>query len=51
MFVGLAVPESRMLFLVLGVLRRTELAHILEHARPLSGEYGGVINAHERHRG
>lgn len=44
MFVGLATPKPRMLFLVLlGALRNTERALTLRHARTFSGEFDGMI--------
>lgn len=49
MCVGLAVPESGMLFLVLGALRTTEMALILQCARTFSGDRDGVIITWERH--
>lgn len=51
MSIGLAVPKSRMLFLVLRVLRTPEMPLVLEHAWTFSVDYDGVIIVRERHRG
>lgn len=48
MFVGLAVPKTRMLFLVLGALRTTEMALGIKHLSTFSGEFDGMIIAWER---
>lgn len=48
MFVGLAVPRTMMLFLVLGALRTSEMALRIKHLSTFSGEFAGMIIACER---
>lgn len=48
MFIGLAVPKTRMLFLVLGALRTSEMALGIKHLSTFSGELDVMIIAWER---